>query len=199
MSFRAVVFLDRDGTLNIEAGYIRELPNLNLISGAGEAVRLMNENGIACILTTNQTGAARGYYPEDHILALNKRLEDLLAAHGAHLDAVYYCPHLAPEDGGLVAPYNVACNCRKPEPGLVEAALKDHSYLIGKPAFVVGDKATDVELARNCTSKGISTKGILVETGYGMDVQAGKYQWKVEPDFQANSIVEAAHWIVSQL
>ncbi len=191
---RPVVFLDRDGTLNVEAGYIRDLSNLNLIEGAGDAVRLMNEAGIACVLTTNQTGAARGYYLESHILDLNQRLVQLLAGHGAKLDAVYYCPHLSAQEGGTVSPYNIECNCRKPAPGLVEKAFLENEELDRSRAFVVGDKATDVELAHNC-----GAKGILVETGYGKEVLAGTYQWQVQPDFQAGSIVEAARWIIEQL
>lgn len=191
---RPVVFLDRDGTLNVEAGYIRELENLNLIEGAGAAIAKLNQAEVACVLVTNQTGAARGYYPESHINALHERLVKLLAQSGAHLDAIYYCPHLSPEEGGVVAPYDIACNCRKPCPGLVEQAYLEHPILSRDLAFVVGDKATDVELAVNC-----AVKGVLVETGFGKDVQSGAYQWPVKPDFQANSIVEAAEWILASI
>src|ERR1700730_7374795 len=97
---RPVVFLDRDGTLNVEAGYIRQLDNLVLIEGAALAVKRLNDAGVAAILVTNQTGAARGYYPEQHILDLNARLVTLLEAQRAFLDAVYYCPHF---EGGSVA------------------------------------------------------------------------------------------------
>ncbi len=192
--FQPVVFLDRDGTLNIEAGYIRELDNLNLIDGAGEAIAKLNNAGVACVLVTNQTGAARGYYAEDHINGLHERLTKLLKGHGAHLDAIYYCPHLSPEEGGSVPPYNIACDCRKPGPGLVERAYKDMPALSRNLAFMVGDKATDVELAANC-----KIKGVLVETGYGKDVQSGAYQWPVKPDYQAASIVQAAEWILQSI
>ena len=191
-SLRPVVFLDRDGTLNIEAGYIRDVQNLNLIQGAGEAVKKMNDAGIVCVLTTNQTGPARGYYHESHIHALHERLIKLLAEHGAKLDAIYYCPHLSPEEGGKEAPYNIACDCRKPGPGMIERAFREISGIDRGNCYVVGDKATDIDFARAC-----SCKGILVETGFGLDVQDGKYQWRVEPDFQAGSIVEAADWIIA--
>ncbi len=193
-SFQPVVFLDRDGTLNVEAGYIRELDNLNLIDGAGEAIAKLNGAGVACVLITNQTGAARGYYPESHINALHERLTKLLAGHGAHLDAIYYCPHLSAEEGGLVEPYNIACDCRKPGPALVDLAYADMPGLSRELAYMVGDKATDVELAANC-----KIKGVLVETGYGKDVQSGVYQWPVKPDYQATSIVEAAEWILQSI
>ncbi len=188
---RAVVFLDRDGTLNEEVGYIGDLDNLVLIEGAGEAVARLNRADVAAILTTNQTGAARGYYPEEHILALNRRLVELLACKGAHLDAVYYCPHL-PE--AQVAEYALACQCRKPLPGMVLEAFSDHPELDRSRAYVVGDKATDVELAQNC-----SAKGVLVTTGYGEDVLSGRYQWSVKPDFTASDIAEAVDWILGDL
>ncbi|MBS1998895.1 MAG: HAD family hydrolase [Cyanobacteria bacterium SZAS LIN-2] len=191
---RPVVFFDRDGTINVEAGYIRRVEDLNLIEGAGEAIARLNKAGVLCVLTTNQTGAARGYYPESHIHDLHARLTSLLAGHGAKLDAIYYCPHLSPEEGGEVAPYNIACNCRKPMPGMIEQAVAEIPDLDMSRAFVVGDKSTDVELARNS-----KVKGVLVETGYGQRVQAGEYQWPVQPDFQASSIVQAAEWILQQL
>lgn len=190
-SSKPVVFLDRDGTLNVEAGYIRNLNDLNLIEGAAEAVRKLNSAGVAAVLVTNQSGAARGYYPEDHILALNSRLVSLLKDGGAFLDDVYYCPHLP---DGTVEKYTFECECRKPAIGLVERAYKEHPDFDRKRSFVVGDKATDVELASNC-----GAKGILVETGYGQQVLAGEYQWKVVPDHQANCIVDAVDWILEQI
>jgi D-glycero-D-manno-heptose 1,7-bisphosphate phosphatase len=190
-SNRPVVFLDRDGTLNVEAGYIHELERLVLIEGAAAAVKSLNDAGVAAVLVTNQTGAARGYYPEQHILDLNARLVKLLEAEGAHLDAVYYCPHF---EGGSVAEYSYACQCRKPEIGMVEQAFAEHSDFDRERSYVIGDKSTDVELARNC-----GAKGVLVKTGYGEAVIKGEYQWKVEPDFQAETIVDAVDWILVQL
>jgi D-glycero-D-manno-heptose 1,7-bisphosphate phosphatase len=188
---RPVVFLDRDGTLNMEAGYIREVDNLVLIEGAAQAVKRLNGANVAAVLVTNQTGAARGYYPETHIHALNDRLSHLLELEGAYLDAVYYCPHLAE---GTVSEYSFACQCRKPEIGLVKRAFAEHSDYDHKRSFVVGDKSTDVELARNC-----GAKAVLVTTGYGQAVVKGEYQWPVMPDFQCDSIVEAVDWILSQI
>jgi len=188
---RPVVFLDRDGTLNVEAGYIRQLENLVLIEGAAQAVKLLNAAGVAAILITNQSGAARGYYAEQHILDLNARLVRLLEEQGARLDDVYYCPHL---EEGSVPDYALACDCRKPAAGLADRAYCDHPDLDRTRSFVVGDKSTDVELARNC-----GARGILVTTGYGDAVLKGEYQWPVEPDFLAASIVDAVDWILEQL
>lgn len=186
-----MVFLDRDGTLNQEIGYIRDLARLVLIDRAAEAVRKLNQAGVAAVLITNQTGAARGYYPEQHIRDLNTRLISLLNAAGANLDAVYYCPHLK---DAAVAQLSFDCGCRKPAPGLVERACEEHPDLDAGRAYVVGDKATDVELARNC-----KMKGVLVETGYGQRVLDGEYQWRVEPDFTAKDIVQAIDWILFDL
>src|ERR1700733_12168403 len=142
---RPVVFLDRDGTLNEEVGYIRVLEDLRLIEGAALAVKKLNQAHVAAVLVTNQTGAARGYYSEDHIQNLNNRLLRLLVEEQkATIDAVYYCPHL-PE--ASVAAYAKSCACRKPEVGMVEQAYAEHPDFDRQQSFVVGDKATDVELA----------------------------------------------------
>lgn len=188
---RPVVFLDRDGTLNEEIGYIHDLTMLNLIAGAAESVKRLNQANIAAVLVSNQTGAARGFYPEDHIKKLNERLVSLLEAKGAHLDGLYYCPHL---ETGKVAEFAIACDCRKPQPGLVQRAFKEIADIDQSRSYVVGDKASDVELARNC-----GAKGILVKTGYGQAVQDGYYQWKVEPDYLAHNITDAVNWILKDL
>jgi D-glycero-D-manno-heptose 1,7-bisphosphate phosphatase len=190
-ALRPVVFLDRDGTLNEEVGYIRDISRLTLIKNAASAVRQLNRAGVAAVLVTNQSGAARGYFAEEHIWNLNRRLLDLLNAEGAHLDAIYYCPHLAE---GIVEPLSFACHCRKPEPGMINQALAEHPDLDRQRMYVVGDKATDVELAGKC-----GAKGVLVTTGYGQQVLDGDYQWKVEPDFAAGNITEAVEWILSDL
>jgi D-glycero-D-manno-heptose 1,7-bisphosphate phosphatase len=190
MNRRPVVFLDRDGTLNVEAGYLRNLDDLVLIEGAAEAVKKLNQNGIAAVLVTNQSGAARGYYSEEHIRNLNARLLKLLSAQGAFLDGSYYCPHLA---DGEIATYRLNCLCRKPQPGMIDTAFAEHPDLDRALSFVVGDKATDVELARNC-----GARAVLVLTGYGRDVIKGSHQWQVKADFEAPSIVEAVDWILVQ-
>lgn len=188
---RPVVFLDRDGTLNEEIGYIHDVTMLNLISGAAESVVKLNSANIAAILVSNQTGAARGFYKEDHIKLLNDRLVQLLESKGAKLDGIYYCPHL---ETGKVSEFSIKCRCRKPEPGLVEQAFQEHSDLDPKKAYVVGDKASDVALADNC-----GAKGILVKTGYGQAVMDGRYQYKVEPAYTAHNITDAVDWILKDL
>ena len=188
---RPVVFLDRDGTLNEEIGYIQDVSMLNLINGAAESVAKLNQANVAAILVSNQTGAARGYYAEDHIQKLNDRLINLLKVRGAYLDAIYYCPHL---ETGKVPALSIKCDCRKPQAGLIRRAFQDNPELDPGCAYVVGDKASDIELARNC-----GAKGILVRTGYGQAVADGRYQWKVEPAYLAHNITDAFNWILADI
>ena len=188
---KPVVFLDRDGTLNVEAGYIRKLEDLRLIDGAAQSVRSLNKAGVAAILVTNQSGAARQYYSQSHIQNLHKRLQLLLAEHDAFLDAIYYCPHLP---DGIDPELTMICHCRKPAPGLVDLAFEEHPELNRQLSFVVGDKPSDVELAINCQSK-----SILVKTGYGEDSLQTLKVNKVQPDFVAEDIRQAVDWILKRL
>lgn len=187
------VFLDRDGTLNEEVGYIKDVNDLNLIPGAAQAVKQLNDLGILAILTTNQTGAARGYYDEAHILALNTRLQTLLQQEAnAHLDAVYYCPHY---ETGIVPEYTMVCHCRKPAPGMIEEAKKCFPEIDLAQSYVLGDKASDVEFAQNA-----GCKGILLETGFGQRVLSGDYQSLNSPPYRVcRDIVEAVHFILDDI
>lgn len=186
-------FLDRDGTLNVEKGYIRDLADLELIPGAAQAVRKLNDAGVLAILTTNQTGPARGFYEESHVLALNARVQALLAEQaGARLDAVYYCPHLAK---GVVPEFSINCTCRKPLTGMIEQAVRDFPDIDPAHSFVLGDKASDVTFGHNagCTS-------ILLKTGYGERVLAGKYQTLThQPHLVCDSVAEAADEILMRV
>jgi D-glycero-D-manno-heptose 1,7-bisphosphate phosphatase len=184
------VFLDRDGTLNVEKGYIRNVDDMELLPGAAQAVRLLNDAGLLTILTTNQTGAARGFYDEDHIRALNQRVADLIAAEsGGRFDAMFYCPHLAK---GVVAEYALDCECRKPRIGMVEQALQQFPDIDRSRSYIVGDKASDVAFAHNA-----GCRGVLLRTGYGQRVLEGKYQsldqtpWRIH-----DTILDAAMDII---
>jgi D-glycero-D-manno-heptose 1,7-bisphosphate phosphatase len=188
---RPVVFLDRDGTLNIEKGYIHNTEDLVLIKGAGEAVKRLNDAGIAAILVSNQSGAARNFYPLSHIEALHERLNRLLNEQGAYLDALYYCPH---HPAGVVPQLAVQCDCRKPLPGLVERAFKEHPDLNRDQSFVVGDKTNDLGLANGC-----GAKCVLVETGFGKHLIESNEHLSFAIDFQAKSVVEAVDWVLTQL
>ena len=189
---RRAVFLDRDGTLNIEKGYIRDISEVELYPGAARSVRLLNDAGILAILATNQTGAARGYYTIEHVHGLNGKVQQLLHdGAGARLDGVYYCPHYK---DGIVPEFTRECDCRKPAPGMILQAARDFADIDLAGSYVVGDKATDITFARNA-----GCRGILVRTGYGEQVLAGEYQvLEVQPEKVCADIVEAVAYILSQ-
>jgi D-glycero-D-manno-heptose 1,7-bisphosphate phosphatase len=188
---KRAVFLDRDGVLNIEAGYINQVKDLNLMPGVAGAVRQLNDRGLFCCLVSNQSGPARGYYPVSHVEALHDRLCKLLATEaGAYLDALYYCPYLSPPEGGTNPEYTRWSSWRKPNPGMLVAAAWEHDLDI-KRSFMVGDKATDVDLAHNA-----GCQGILVQTGFGEQVLSGAYQHHTQPDYIAADLSAAVAWIV---
>lgn len=183
------VFFDRDGTINEEAGYIRDLSNLKLIEGASVAIEKLRQNGYLAILITNQSGPARGYYNEKWVQTLNSTVQDLLVAEGTELDAMYYCPHLP---DGTVKEYTKDCDCRKPGKALFMQAKEKFDIDLEK-SFMIGDKATDVEAGHNA-----GCKGILLKTGYGEQVLKGEYQSIPNADYIAKDILDAANWILAQ-
>ena len=188
---KTAVFLDRDGVLNVEAGYIHNVEDLHLISGVAKAVRQLNDLNIFTCLVSNQSGPARGYYGVDHVEALHRQLCQLLDKEGsAYLDALYYCPYLSSHAGGTNPEFTRWSSWRKPNTGMLVAAAWEHDLDL-RQSFMVGDKATDVDLAHNA-----GVKGILVRTGYGKEVIAGSYQHRAKPDFTADSLVEAVEWII---
>ncbi|KKM13011.1 hypothetical protein SY88_00095 [Clostridiales bacterium PH28_bin88] len=141
---RRAVFLDRDGTINVDHGYTYKLEDLELLSGAVEGIRLLNQAGFLVIVVTNQSGVARGYYTEKDVWAFHQALADILRREEVHIDAFYYCPHHP--DG--FPPFNVVCDCRKPSPGMILKACRDWNI---DPAgsWMVGDKITDIEAGMN--------------------------------------------------
>lgn len=191
-SAKPAVFLDRDGVLNQEIGYIKKLEDLILIPGAAQAVRRLNEANIFCCLVTNQAGAARGFYPLEHVLNLNQRLCDLLEAEaGAKLDALYYCRYLSAPAGGKNPELTRWSTWRKPNTGMLVAAAWKYDLDL-KGSVVVGDKATDIDLANN-----VGAKGILVQTGYGKEILRGEYQHRAYPDYVGTDLNRAVDWIFS--
>jgi len=188
---KPAVFLDRDGVLNIEAGYIYRLEDLNLIPGVAKAVRQLNDREVFCCLVSNQSGPARNYYPVSHVEALHQRLCYLLEIEaGAKLNALYYCPHLSQLEGGINPEFTRYTTWRKPNTGMLVAAAWEHDLDL-QNSFMVGDKATDVDMAHNA-----GCRGILVQTGYGESVLSGAYQHHTQPDFIATDLAVAVEWIL---
>lgn len=185
------VFLDRDGTVNVEVGYLNDLDRLQLIPGAGMAIRKLNEAGLKVVLVTNQSGVARGYFPESFIHHTHALLKKMLGQEGARLDAIYYCPH-HPKAGNLH--YTTECDCRKPRTGLIDQAARELDIDV-KDSYVVGDKWSDIELGQRA-----GTHTVLVRTGYAHDDPENvRPSQVIEPDFTAHTILEAADWIIEQV
>ena len=178
------VFLDRDGTINDDKGYINHPDRIELIPRSALAIRRLNKEGILTIIVSNQSGVARGYFKKELLPVINKRLEDLLEAKKAYLDGIYCCYH-HPDDN---------CSCRKPKPGMLKKAAKKFNLDL-KKCFVVGDKYTDIILGHN-----VGATTILALTGYGKGQwEYESEKWRNKPDYVAEDLYEAIKWIIKQI
>lgn len=157
------VFIDRDGTINEEVGYLNNPDELVLYPFAAEAIKLLNDNGFLAIVVTNQAGVGRGCFTEDKVHLVNDKMHDELAKHGAKIDALYYCPH---HPSSKEPKYAVDCNCRKPKTGMIDQALKDLPVDTSK-MFMIGDKKSDIKLGINA-----GCRTYFVRTGYGAEQSA---------------------------
>ncbi len=183
------VFLDRDGTICEEVGYLSDIGRLSVFPGAADAIARLNRFDIKVVVITNQSGVARGYFPESFIEKVHARLIEELARGDARLDGIYFCPH-HPE--GSVERYRRECECRKPGIGLLERAALEHNLDLAS-SFVVGDKYLDVE-----TGFRAGTRSILVLTGYGRDLYSSR-SWPRQPDYVAEDLAQAVDWIICQV
>lgn len=184
------VFIDRDGTLNEEAGYINHPRRLRLLPRSAEAIRRLNRSGLKAVMVTNQSGVARGYFSEEVLHAVNEALVSQLKAEGASLDGLYVCVH-HPTVGE--PPYRAVCDCRKPEPGLLRRAASDLGLDLSR-SWMVGDKMSDVVTARRAGSR-----AILVLTGYGLgEWEYRRSGWPTDPDHVAEDLLEAVEWILAR-
>jgi len=148
------VFFDRDGTLNVDIAYLHRPEDFIWIEGAKEAIKYVNDKGYLAILVTNQSGVARGYYPEEDIKEVYDWMNKELAKIGAHLDALFYCPH---HPQGKIPSYTKICSCRKPDTGMVDKACLRFNIDRSKSYFV-GDSKRDLECAQKAGVKGIFYK-----------------------------------------
>jgi D-glycero-D-manno-heptose 1,7-bisphosphate phosphatase len=184
------VFLDRDGTLNEEVGHITRPEELILLPVAITALKTLVSNGFKTIVISNQSAVARGLISEDALHSIHSSMRERLTAQGAHLDAIYYCPH-HPEVG--TPPYRAKCNCRKPGTELIERAAREHDLTLAD-CFVVGDRYHDVGMAH-----AVGAQGVLVLTGHGKsEVAAQPARISDLPDFIAKDVLDAALWIIGQ-
>jgi heptosyltransferase-2 len=178
------IFLDRDGTLNEDPGYLKSAADLKLLAGVGQALARLKSAGARLVVVTNQSGVGRGFLTLKDLEAIHARLEGLLEQEEAALDAIYFCPH-HPDDG---------CLCRKPARGMIDRAVSElHVDL--RRSYVIGDHASDIQLA-----KSIAAKAILVTTGR-VDEQALTMLRAAQamPDAVARSLAEAAEWILNDV
>jgi len=182
---RIAVFMDRDGTITEEMGYLKEPEKLRLIPRSAEAIKLLNKRRILAIVVSNQSGVARGYFTEKTVRETHKRLKELLKEKGAHLDGIYYCPHHS-EFGP--PKYRKNCNCRKPKSGMLLRAARKFNLDLEK-CYIIGDKVEDIKLARN-----VGARGILVLTGYGRKSK----NKKINPDHTAKDLYHTVQWILKE-
>ncbi len=187
---RRVVFLDRDGVINEEVGYLNHLDRLRLLPGSAQAIALLNQHDRRVVVVTNQSGAAHGYFPESLISEVHDELARRLEAAGARLDAIYYCPH-HPTAGD--PRYRQDCACRKPRTGMLERAARELEVDL-EGCYIISDRYRDLEMAA-----AVGGAGILVQTGYGK----GEYTWRgAERDSAARHVADdllaAVHWLLAR-
>jgi len=175
------VFLDRDGTIAEEMGYANHPSRFTIFPFAAAAIRRLNEAGLPVVVVTNQSGVARGFFPESLIDQIHQKMKEELAAGGAHIDAVYYCPHIRDDH----------CNCRKPLPGMLEQAAREHALDLAR-SVLVSDRYDDILMAQTA-----GCRGILVLSGYGRgEYEWHRRQWPRQPDHVAEDLTAAVNFIL---
>ena len=185
MSQRAV-FLDRDGTMIEDVGYLDRLERLKLFPYTIDAVRLLNRAGYKVVVVTSQNGVAQGVLTEEFLAQAHAHISQLCEAAGARIEGYYYCPH---STHASVERYRTDCDCRKPKPGMIVAAARDHSLDLSH-SFVVGDRWRDIEMGLAA-----GTRALLVETGYGR-TEASRRPAKMPEVPVAATLIEATSWIL---
>jgi D-glycero-D-manno-heptose 1,7-bisphosphate phosphatase len=185
-SFRPAVFLDRDGTLIEEAGYLDRLERLVFYPYSVDAVRLLNRANLAVVIITNQAGVARGIFREAFVAEAHRHVTMKLQAGGARVEGFYYCPH-HPE--ASIEAYRKSCECRKPKPGMLRQAADDLKLDLAR-SFVIGDRWHDLQ-----AGDAVGARGILVRTGYGRTEEASSKP-HAAPAAIVDNLIEAASWIL---
>ena len=181
---RPAVFLDRDGTLNIDAGYLDRKERLMLFPWSLDSVRLLRRAGYAVVVVTNQSGVGRGMIEESFVEEVHQIIQSRLVDIGEKLDGHYYCPH---EPSASIEAFRVDCDCRKPKPGLVTRAARDLGLDVER-SIVVGDKWSDIGLAKQT-----GARGVLVRTGYGRSQEKNR-QEGLSADAVVDTLMDAVNW-----
>lgn len=185
---KRAVFLDRDGTVIEEAGYLDRLDRLVIFPWSIDAIRLLNRGGFLVVIVTNQAGIAKGLFDETFVQETHRLLDRKVSAAGGRIDGFYYCPHLP--DASVEA-YRRACDCRKPMAGMIQAAARDLGIDVTR-SFVVGDRWIDMEMAQRA-----GAAGVLVGTGYGK-TEATRPPKGFESTPIVANLIEATTWILKR-
>lgn len=188
---KAGVFLDRDGTINEQMGYINHITRFVMLPDAAAAIKRLNEHDIPVAVVTNQSGLARGYFPEELLEQVHDKMNRALDEVDAHVDGIFICPH-HPE--AKEERFRVDCACRKPKTGLFDQASTALDLDLGQ-SYLVGDRWSDLKAAVQC-----GAVPVLVLTGYG----AGDYQYigptqEVQPAHVAATLMDAVEWIIADM
>jgi D-glycero-D-manno-heptose 1,7-bisphosphate phosphatase len=184
---RPAAFLDRDGTIIKDVGYLTDLSAMTLLPGSGEAIRMLNDAGYPVIVITNQSGVGRGLFDERHVDAAHAALREAIARDGGRIDAFYYCPHHPTKS--TVDRYRVPCACRKPAPGMLRQAAADCDLDLPR-SWMVGDWWRDVE-----AGIAAGTRTILLRSGH-QGLHGGAPVPPVQPDAILDNLMEATGWIL---
>jgi D-glycero-D-manno-heptose 1,7-bisphosphate phosphatase len=187
---RPAVFLDRDGTINEQLGYINHISRFILLPGVSKAISLLKKNNHIVVVTSNQSGVARGYFPIELVKETNELMKRELAKDGAYVEGIYFCPH---HPDGVLSEYSTECTCRKPDIGLIKKARSELDIDMER-SYVIGDRWLDIEFAHNA-----NLPGILVLTGYGTgDLEYIVPHEKIKPTFVAKDLLRAVRWILER-
>lgn len=180
---KPTVFIDRDGTINKDAGYINSLDNFEVYPFAPQAIKLLKDNGYLVVVITNQAGVAKGIFTEEFLEKVHTKMRKILQQNGTDIDGIFYCPHYK---GAKIQEYDIDCECRKPKTKMIEDALKllpiDRNNM-----YMVGDKYTDIQMGINA-----GCKTIIVKTGYGKgEIENNYHKWSKKPDLVADNLLLA--------
>jgi len=187
---KRAIFMDRDGTVSDETGYINHIDRYRMLPRSIEAIRRINAAGFLAFVVTNQSGVARGLFDEALVHEVHGTLSRWLEQGGARLDGIYFCPH-HPKEGE--PPWRQDCECRKPRAGMLKRAAREHDVDLAS-SYMIGDTVLDIEAARNA-----GMPGVLVLTGYGKgDLQFRMARRGLEPAYIAADLLEAVEWILAK-